>query len=609
MNRSHLPPSLALACAVAILAAPLPGSEFGSADARGFALFQGPPGGNGIVVLRSERDGSLQGMPAGLVGARLLPIDVHGRSGLDRLLPGRPRVIDDLPGGASRLMLPDDGGALYRFERSESTGGRIFGFAHIDRLGRVRTFAERAGSGPQRDSDPYLSRVGLAPDGGALLVGTTRAAGGNALEIDLVSGSITDRTAALAPLDIVAEGLALNADWGVVGTRGGIYRFDRQPGAQVQSVPLDPATPPSWYAGEVVLSPNGAWAITGAGMAQGSAFAYVFGRTGSGRRASQVPGPIGPAGFLPEWPAGPFLAVSDDGNRAAWCRDIGLASEAFLAEVKPQGPIEVQLTSNQYFTDTFDEVGTLGFLSANALTLAVGEAALPEEGGIEALDLFAVRLDAQGGPVFENLTGTGSPAPPFVAPAEIDPEGWILRVPEAGRILMLDGQSGGTGRLVTVRPDRAGLEVYLNDVKGIGFVERVGSRLVLGVDRRNGPSDSEILVAPIDLSRPPVTLHGDLLGGTYEHPVLLPRDRIAFFGVDDLGVRLLHRLDLRTGQHELFPYLAGDIAPTMGLSPKGALVFSIGTALTPARVVLWPSEGAPRPLPVSPSPGHLLPSR
>src|SRR5688500_14934865 len=104
------------------------------ARAGGVAVFEGPPGGVGSVVVYDEQAGAPIASDPALAGVRLLSIDFPGRTELEALLPTRPRHRADVP-GASRLALPNGQGSLYRFERASSAGGAVFGFLHVGRDG------------------------------------------------------------------------------------------------------------------------------------------------------------------------------------------------------------------------------------------------------------------------------------------------------------------------------------------------------------------------------------------------------------------------------------------------------------------------------------------
>ena len=587
---------------IALLAMPL-ALTAGALGQTAHSILHGPIGGIGAAVAYDEITQAPVVAPPELNGIELLPIDFHGHTRLSALEPGRPRWVGDVP-GAGRIVLPDGRGGLYRYRRPLEGGSARFGFLHVTASGLLASVGERHGSGIAQDQDPHLRRVAISADGLWILVGTTVEAGGNALEISLTTGAVLDRMHGLAPLAIADAGLVLGDGFGFIGTSQGIFRYRRQPGASAQRVRFEPQ--PAWFSGELVTSPNGRRAITTAGLGPNACAPWTFALTGPAVQADGQLQPLSPAGFLPDHFGGPYLAVSDDGQRAAWRREATVLEptrEAFLRKVEPAAPPAVQFTSNAYYTDTFDEVGTLSFL-ADKLIVAVGEQWTPTNGGVEGLDLFRVELDGGGQPVFTNLTSTGSPSAPFIAPSTIDPEGNLYRLPSLGVLFFHDGDGEFIGY---TDPGTGGLVVLEDDVKDLFFVEAVGNDLALAIRRRDGNKPCEILRVPADLSQPPVVVYSQVFDETFVNPVSRADGWLAFFGETDLGARRLHRVHLGTAQHELFPYLLGNISPVMGLSPDDDLHFSVGVDDEPARFVAWPFGGPPRVLQVRPGPGHVLP--
>lgn len=571
------------------------------------AVFHGSPGGLGAVVAYDEQTHQQVAAPPELGGARFLPLEFHGHTRLAALDPDAPRWWGDVP-GAGRIALPGTRGMLYRFERPVGDGTARFGYLLVRASGELVVLGERPGAGPGQDQDPYLRRVAIARDGLWMLIGTTPDAGGEVLELALDGSQVHLRTAGLPPLTLGDAGLALGADSGWIGAREGVFRFRRQAGSRAQRVPFQPQ--PAWFSGELVISPSGRRAITTAGEGPDACVPWTIPLSGAAVRVDDVPRPLSRAGFLPDDLDGPYLAVSDDGTRAAWRRE-ALANEAtreaFLREVASAAPPAVQFTSDSFYTDTFDEVGTLSFLpQSRELVASVGQRWLAGAGGVEGLDLFRVSLDAAGQPVFTNLTATGSPSAPFLAPSTIDPHGTLTWLPGRGGFFLHDGDGD---RLLFVDPLAPGLHVLDADVKELTFVEAAGDELLLGIRRASGAKPHAILRLPADLSLPPSEVFSQVLDESFEHPVTGPGGWLAFFGETDTGARRLHRVHVPSAQHELLPWTAGNIAPVMGLSPDGDLHLSIGVGNQPARYLAWPFGGAPRLLSTRPGPGHVLPAR
>lgn len=571
------------------------------------AVFHGTPGGLGAVVAYDEQTHQQVDAPVELAGARLLPLEFHGHTRLMALEPDAPRWWGDVP-GAGRIALPGAGGVLYRFERPVGDGTARFGYFLVRSNGEFVVVGERPGAGPGQDQDPYLRRVAIARDGLWILVGTTPDAGGEVFELALDGSRAHLRTVGLPPLTLGDAGLVLGTDSGWIGAREGVFRFRRQAGSRAQRVPFQPQ--PAWFSGELVTSKSGRRVITTAGDGPSACVPWTISLSGAAVRVDDVPRPLSRAGFLPDDLDGPYLAVSDDGTRAAWRREAlstEATREAFLREVTGAAAPAVQFTSDAFYTDTFDEVGTLSFLpQSRDLLASVGQRWLPGAGGVEGIDLFRVSLDSAGQPVFDNLTSTGSSSAPFLAPSTIDPHGTLTWLPGRDGFLLHDGDGD---RLLFVDPLASGLQVLDPDVKELSFIEAVGVDLLLGVRRASGSKPHAILRLAADLSQPPIEIFTQALDESFEHPVAGPGGWLAFFGETDAGARRLHRVHVPSSQHELLPWTAGNIAPVMGISPDGDLHLSVGVGNEPARYLAWPFSGPPRLLLTRPGPGHVLPAR
>ena len=163
-------------------------------------LAQGPSGSvtvfvessatEGNVRVFDEQTGSEKTAPLSLQGITLLPIDVAGRTPLDEFDSSRARFCDDIP-GASRLALPDNRGSLYHYSRLLRDGSKRYGYLYVDAKGTPHDVCALPGHGPF-DSDPFLPRVAVAPDGGAILLATfltndPLSPGGELMEVDLRS--------------------------------------------------------------------------------------------------------------------------------------------------------------------------------------------------------------------------------------------------------------------------------------------------------------------------------------------------------------------------------------------------------------------------------------
>lgn len=560
-----------------------------SAAAADVQVLTGPLGQPGALVAYDDATGLALAPPAPeLQGVQLLPLVLNGQSGQTALLPAGPRWLDE-PAGLGRIELPGRGGVLYRFVRHESSGARTYGFLRALPDGTLARLAERPGAGPQQLDDPYLGRAALAPDLRSLLVATTFAAGGDVLEVRLDTGVVRDRTPQLPPLHLRGPSLRIAPQWMVAAADEGVLRGDRAPAARMTRVASIP--PAALVTGELVLSPSGTWALTTLGSDATHLDAWSFGPTGDATRMNAAPAELTGAGYLPDAPHGPFLAVSDDGQWAGWTSVLVGKHELFMRERPAQAtPVETQVTADAYFADTLEEIGVLGIFSPGELTAAVGEVAPLAEGGIENLDFFRVRVDATGAPVLENATQTsGQTAAPFLATPQLSPS-HLRWVPEANAYVMFDDLGSGDGRLVSVTPGVTGVQLLAAGLKEITFLERVGARLVIGVRLSTGQRQHQVLTLPVDLSSAPALL---VDGGNdaFLEPVTSDPRWLAFQEVPDVGVRRLHRVRLADGLHQVFPVAADEFGSPVAVTASGALAFSFVVAGTP-RLVAWPTGGA-----------------
>ena len=106
--------------------------------------------------------------------------------------------------------------------------------------------------------DPFAQKIGVAPDGQALLIATKLAAGGDLLEVAL-DGSVQNRTQFAPPLRIGTESLHLGPNFGAVVTGRGFVRFARTAGAQAQLVQLAGGEIQPVYFNALASSINGEW--------------------------------------------------------------------------------------------------------------------------------------------------------------------------------------------------------------------------------------------------------------------------------------------------------------------------------------------------------------
>ena len=561
------------------------------------SLFSGPPGGIGDVWV-VEQGGTVD-RPAELQGILLLPIDCVGRTRFGQLLPTSPRLRDDIP-GATRIELPGNAGSLYRYRRAEDPGADRFGFLVVGIDGRARSVFELDGSGPGGIDDPVPGKVGLAADGSGLVVATTLAAGGDLYQVEFASPVATNRSGALPPTAFLENGLALCAGFGVGLTSTGPLRFDRaSPG---DSVPVAfPAPLPIDFAPDVVTDPNGAVVAVLGGATPTARCIYVFGRAGQALGVSGAPADLPAAGFLPEYEAGPFLALSPNGGHVAWRAIEGPSSELFVRE-SGIGAASQHVTADANFTDTLNETGMIGFVSALALIALVGERT--PGGGIEGADFFGV--DLSGGPAaISNLTATsGDTLLPFLQKGEIGSEDGVFAIPGSTDVLFHWSQSGGGGELWRADLAAGTTNQLLDDVKSLDLVEHSGGQLFLEVRRSTAGSPHELL----GLSIAAATLSP--LGRTGDAEVLRwaadTSGNVAAIA-ELLGPAWLGRVDLASGVGGLLTPTAFVYGPTLTFAPDGSIVSSVSIGASDPIFFAWPPAGPPRRLVGGSMPGFVLP--
>jgi hypothetical protein len=464
-------------------------------------IFVGPPGGVGDVLMMTE---TADVRPPELQGILLLPIECIGRTSATELRADLARLRSDIP-GANRLSLPSQTGSLYKFRRATALGGANFGYFVVTPQLEVRCVLEVRGTGPLQIDDPIPGKVAISAAGTALLTATTPEAGGNVLEVDLVAGCPVvpvDRTNLIEELDFSRNGLFLAEEWGFALTPTGAYRFDRTVDAPAEAVMF--AELPAWFGPDVVASADGSTVAFAAGDDPTRAHIYVCRSTGPASRATQMPGPVAGAGFLPEDTLGPALALSTDGSHVAWCTS-GAWTECFARETGATHQADVQVTRDDLFDDTLNETGVISFFDPDSFVFTVG---WRDGSELARADVYRADMGPSGALSVTNLTGTsGLLVPPFdygtlATAAGIrqtpDGQGWLTLDPGLGRLLWIDS----SGQAVE----------FLGGVTSIELLEPAGDYLVAAVHRfpsadnpdgsldlvqiPAGGGDATILVAP-----------------------------------------------------------------------------------------------------------------
>ena len=537
--------------------------------------FHGPAGGFGALTVFEEASGAALASPAWAREIRLRPIDCVGRTELGRFAPDVPRYRADVP-GASRLELPEGRGTLFHYERAAGAA-RWFGYLLIQPDGRPKRLLERPAIGVE---DPFVARVAVDTAGRGLLLATTVAAGGDLLELDLIAATVVERTAALPAQAFSDAGLWLGPEWGLAVSAQGVLRFDRDGAAAADFVPFpDPA--PAWFSGEAVLSPNRSYALVTAGVDIDKQQAYVIGALGTALQASRVPTRLSGAGFLPEANHGPYMAVTDDGELAAWRAELQTSREARVARLVG-APVEVEVTGDDYFLDTIDEVGQVYSFNPDAISMSIGS--LGQEGTIEKLDVFDVRLDAAGAPEFTNRSMTsGDGTAPFDFPGTISAE-HLFAHPDGASLVIYDENDD---RLLSV--DAGGLQVLRANMKELYVLEPGGDHWLVGSRNSQGNKPGELFVTSRSLANwTPLAGGGEDVEffdavGDGQGQVLLRR---VFADTQNY----LMRVDLPTDLVQNWNAAAGQYAGPFAFTRTGAALFTEDLGVT-QRVVRWGQVG------------------
>jgi hypothetical protein len=506
-----------LTAAVCLLA----GSAFGQVT-----LFQGPPGLAGDVLVL----GAVNPRPPELQGIVLLPIECVGRSTLLEFSEGRARRMTDVP-GAARLLLPREMGSLYRYRRADDAGA-AYGYMWVDARGRAKSVYERRGTGASGSDDPLSRRVSVTRDGSAFLCATGTAAEGDLIEVNLATGSIVNRTEAIEPQDFQRNGVLLLDNFGVGLSRNGILRFERGAFDQAE-VLVPPGSNDTWYGPDLVFSADRTTVAFLFGEEEKKARVCVLNASGPFRIVSTRSMEVRGAGYLPEVPGGPTMALSSDGSFVAW-RNEESSREAFVCETGTRSG-DVHVTGDATLENTLNDTGVLAFVGPSALFFAAGRGGSE---GVERADLFRIDL-SRGSTGFgvTNLTQTsGQTRPPFDYGTLRASDGMRLVPGAGGAMLVHQRRDDRRGYLRWVSP--AGeVRSVIEDVEALESVECAGAYLVATVRRPAGIDD------PFEDSLRLVQIPRD---GTAPSDLLLPiggrltrqagsRSQDRFAGVIELG--------------------------------------------------------------------------
>jgi hypothetical protein len=564
------------------------------------SVFRGPATGPGDILV-FDAPGVAATLPSELQGITLLPVDVSGRATYTQFYPDQCRLLQDVP-GASRVRLPHDRGSLYRYSQ-EGPGGTLFGYFIVHPDGRASHLASFPGTGSKGDNDPIPAPVSIDGSGSGMLVATTLEAGGDLFEITLATKAVRNVTADVGPIEFMPYGLTLLESWGAALTSAGPLRFSRAGGPTSYVVLQRPRTgratlgrnrfhggaPQSlpYMVPGFVKSADGSCVGLVAGESADLANVFVFGASGPAIRVNDQPAPMSGPGFLPAAPAGPTLALSPTGQRAAWKVNGQVSAECFSREVTDLSvPPEVQITGDAHFTDTLNDAGVISFFDPDSVVVLVGEA--NGIGGVEHADAFRASF-AGGSMALTNLSQTsGETTAPFLQRGDIDTSDGIYGIPGRNAAVIFVSGSSGQGSVLRMDGDSGMVETLRTSIDLVPFVDATGSDLVLGL-HHDLPGPYELLRVPFDPALPAVSLStGSPVDAVLRHATS-PDGYLAVI-VPSGGAESLGRIFVPTGLIEeatTTPHLYG---PTLGFDGSGAVLATVQIGGT-NRVVAWDGPG------------------
>lgn len=577
-----------------------------SARAGDISVFVGPPGGAGCLRVFDEASVAPPIDPPALQGIRLLELDFAGRTALEELSAGGIRRFTDIP-GAARVRLPGSHGSLYRYVRAEGTSSAAFGFMLVGADGSARSVFEVPAASDT--SDPLIARVAVAPDGDAILVATRLACDGNLYEVDLATGGSIDLTSDRGPIALDGAGLLLQSSWGAAVYARGILRFDRSLHANARDIAFEDACTPSWFAKQIVASPNGRFAATIAGEDAAHSYAFVFDSQSSARCMSDEAGELSGAGYLPGARNGPWLAVSNDGHMCAWRTGdaSALNRDLYLAIGSPsEGGAAQQITRDDLFDPTLDEVGLFQFRLGGSLFFAAGDPGGDGQALMRRMDLFRATPGAQLGDVdLFNLSQTsGDATPPFVHYGYLDPDR-VIWVPDSQSFVLYASDYDG-GSLMHVESDHGGTDEVMEEIAALDLIELVGGDILMATRAREDPDERGLLRMSTTLSGDPELVLPIAALAHVVHPTVGPDGALAFVvreGTDESLWRLLPG----SGEVVLMTDRPLTYGPTLGFTSGGCLAMSAEVPGGATVFMCWSAEGLLRIVQTQSVQGFVLP--
>jgi len=555
--------------------------------------------------------------PPALQDIELLPIDFVGRTAWDQLRAGRPRLIEDLS-SVDRVVLPGGRGVLYGYRRVGALTS-VFGFFSVGPSGNAAVLLMHDGTGAMGAVNPFCPKLAVEDGGRHLLIATRPEAGGDLFEVDVVTGTVAERTTSVTPRNFQTNGLALLPGWGLASTPGGLLRFARTPGAQVRRVPFGGGVAghasfpsglvdgrrthkPDWVGPDIVTSGDGSTAAFCAGLGPTQAFVYTVGQLGLATRATHEPQNLSGAGFLPESSIGPTLALSSDGSMVAWRIQNPLSAETFVGRVATAAPASIQLTADANYIDTLNDSGVIVFYSPDELVMLVGETDSQDSSQIDRADMYRVSVANLSAPVFENLSMTsGDGVVPFLLPGTLDTDAGLVQVPDGSGALVLSDGPGGVGTISHIDLGTTVVTPLVDLVKSWPLVVAIGNDLLLNLERDFAPNNFELYrLLPGEM---PQLMSAGASDG-YSRWSVQP-DSFGGIATDAFGNERVGRVKLSTGLTEVMLPMP-TLGPAVHFTSSGSLAWSMDGA-GQSSYFLWHPDGSTIPLLSSSGLGFLLP--
>lgn len=571
------------------------------ASAASVSVWAGSSGAPGTVRVYDALDGSWF-VPPGLAGIELLPLSASGRTAVDEQREDRARVhVDVAP--ATRVRLPAGAGSLYQFRRVDAEVV-VHGLMLVDPQGVARSLFERPAAG---GVGPFVPSVACAPNGALVAIATTVDAGGDVWQLDLATGTATNRTASLPPLVLGPNSIALGSSLALAVSPSGAWRFDPLAPGDAQPVPIE-GEAFTWFRAEAVASPSStAFAFVG-GSGPQLAEVLVARASGPALSTGAPRSTVEPAGFVPDAANGPWIAVADDGATCAWRSSDGhgYSRELFLARTAATASTAStqHVTRDELFEPYLDEVGTLVFVPGGALLFGAGDPGLLGSTIYGRMDLFRAQLDGSG-LALANLSGTsGDPTPPFVAYPTLDPARIVWHAPQQ-RFLVHEPE-GVSGRLLQVTAQAgAGLGVISEELTTLDLLETLGDEVLLaledgeeeqGLERvESGEGETEELY---EYSSTTAFSRG-VAGPDGWYAFVLREGATEFVGEVHAATGVVRILTSR-------PLVYGT---SFGFASDRTLFVSVGVPGGPSIFLAWPAQGPVRRLSAQPITGFVLPGR